>query len=77
VRSRDNGRHHNQRLALWEYGRDIDYLTHKAKQAHMSSFTGSPNEAQVVSVPHVGRNRSRKRGNGTASSVVSKGIETW
>jgi putative transposase len=41
VRNRDNGRHHNQRMALWEYGKDIDYLTHKAKQAHISCFTGS------------------------------------
>src|SRR5260370_11391348 len=41
VRNRDNGRHHNQRLALWEYGKDIDYLTHKAKAAHIMSFTGS------------------------------------
>ncbi len=41
VRTRDHGRHHNQRMALWEFGRDIDYLTHKAKQAHISCFTGS------------------------------------
>ncbi len=41
VRNRDHGRHHNQRMSLWEYGKDIDYLTQKAKQAHMSSFTGS------------------------------------
>jgi len=41
VRNRDSGRHHNQRMALWEYGKDIDYLTHKAKQAHIMSFTGS------------------------------------
>ena len=41
VRNRDNGRHHNQRMALWEYGKDIDYLTHKAKAAHILSFTGS------------------------------------
>jgi putative transposase len=41
VRSRDCGRHHNQRLTLWEYGKDIDYLTHKSKQAHIMSFTGS------------------------------------
>src|SRR5258708_39882228 len=41
VRTRDSGRHHNQRMALWEYGRDIDYLTHKSKQAHILSFTGS------------------------------------
>src|SRR5258708_4183088 len=41
VRNRDNGRHHNQRMSLWEHGKDIDYLTHKAKQAHISCFTGS------------------------------------
>ncbi len=41
VRNRDSGRHHNQRMALWEYGKDIDYLTHKAKQAHILSFIGS------------------------------------
>ncbi len=41
VRNRDNGRYHNQRMALWEYGKDIDYLTHKAKAARILSFTGS------------------------------------
>ena len=41
VRNPDNGRYHNQRMALWEYGKDIDYLTHKAKAAHISCFTGS------------------------------------
>jgi len=41
VRTRDCGRHHNQRMALWEYGKDIDYLTHKSKAAHILSFTGS------------------------------------
>lgn len=41
VRNKDNGRHHNQRMSLWEYGKDISYLTHKSKQAHIASFTGS------------------------------------
>src|SRR5215467_6518443 len=41
VRNQDKGRHHNQRMSLWEYGRDIDYLTHKANQARILSFTGS------------------------------------
>jgi len=41
VRNQDKGRHHNQRMWLWEYGKDIDYLSHKAKQAHIMSFTGS------------------------------------
>ncbi|HEY3992250.1 MAG TPA: transposase [Ktedonobacteraceae bacterium] len=41
VRNKNNGRHHNQRMALWEYGKDIDYLTHKSKAAHIMSFIGS------------------------------------
>ncbi|WP_235845951.1 RNA-guided endonuclease InsQ/TnpB family protein [Dictyobacter aurantiacus] len=41
VRKRHAGRHHNQRMSLWEYGRDIDYLNHKATQAHIECFTGS------------------------------------
>jgi putative transposase len=41
VRNRDTGRHHNQRMSGWEYGKDIDYLTHKSKLAHISCFTGS------------------------------------
>jgi putative transposase len=41
VRSRKRGRHHNQRLAGWEYGRDIAYLSSKAKAVGIESFTGS------------------------------------
>jgi putative transposase len=41
VCTQDSGRHHNQRMSLWEYGRDIDYLTHKSKQARISCSTGS------------------------------------
>ncbi len=41
VRNQDAGRHHNQRMARWEYGKDIDYLQEKSEQAHMTCFTGS------------------------------------
>jgi putative transposase len=41
VRRRNRGRHHNQRLAGWEYGRDIAYLRYKAKATGIMSFTGS------------------------------------
>lgn len=41
VRSKDKGRHHNQRMAQWEFGKDIAYLTYKAQIAHIESFTGS------------------------------------
>lgn len=41
VRRRIAGRHHNQRMGQWEYGKDTDYLTYKCKQARIESFTGS------------------------------------
>jgi putative transposase len=41
VRDKHNGRHHNQRMAQWEYGQDIAYLSYKAKLAGIMSFTGS------------------------------------
>ena len=41
LRKRPSGRHHNQRLSQWEYGKDIDYLSHKSKQAGIVCFTGS------------------------------------
>ena len=36
VRHRDSGRHHNQRMAQWEYGKDVDYLKHKSIQSRIS-----------------------------------------
>lgn len=41
VRRRRAGRHHNQRMAQWEYGKDKAYLTYKCQQACIESFTGS------------------------------------
>ena len=41
VRKRNSGRHHNQRMAGWEYGRDIACLSYKAKAVGIMSFTGS------------------------------------
>jgi putative transposase len=41
VRRENKGRHHNGRMAQWEYGKDIDYLTHKSKQACILCSTGS------------------------------------
>ncbi len=62
VRNRKNGRHHNQRMSLWEYGKDIDYLTHKSKQARMSSFTGSERgtSSQCPSCGHKHKPRNRQ-----------------
>jgi putative transposase len=62
VRNRDNGKHHNQRMSLWEYGKDIDYLTHKSKQVHMSSFTGSERgtSSQCPSCGHKHKPRNRQ-----------------
>jgi putative transposase len=41
VRRRPAGRHHGQRMAQWEYGKDIEYLKHKCAQRHIESFTGT------------------------------------
>ena len=47
VRRKNCGRHHNQRMSQWEYGRDIDYLQQKSEQdrivhcgPHGPCFTG-------------------------------------
>jgi putative transposase len=62
VRNHNNGKHQNQRMSLWEYGKDIDYLTHKSKQAHMSSFTGSERgtSSQCPSCGHKHKPRNRQ-----------------
>ncbi len=41
VREKNNGRHHNQRMAQWEYGQDIAYLSYKAQVVGIMSLTGS------------------------------------
>ena len=41
VRNKNCGRRHNQRMAQWEYGKDLDYLTYKFKIAGISVLTGS------------------------------------
>lgn len=41
VRDQDCGRHHQQRMSQWEYGKDKDYLQQKSAQAGILSFTGS------------------------------------
>src|SRR5712692_10768985 len=60
VRNENKGRHHNQRMAQWEYGKDIDYLTHKSTQAHIKSFTGS--ERGTSSQCPVCRHRHKPKG---------------
>jgi putative transposase len=44
VRKQNAGRHHYQRMARWEYGKDKDYLRQKCQQVHVTSFTGSERE---------------------------------
>jgi hypothetical protein len=50
----------DQRLSQWEYGKDIDYLTHKSTQACIESFTGS--ERGTSSQCPVCRHRHKPRG---------------
>jgi len=62
VRNQNKGRHQNQRMSLWEYGKDIDYLTHKSKQAHMMCFTGSERgtSSQCPTCGHKHKPRNRQ-----------------
>src|SRR5262249_48756091 len=57
VRQQDKGRHHNQRMAGWEYGRDIAYLAYKAKAASIESFDFRLREERVESRQHAAGNR--------------------
>lgn len=41
VRSQNKGRHHNQRMAQWEYGKDKQYLQEKCVQVGIACFSGS------------------------------------
>ncbi|PKL75594.1 MAG: hypothetical protein CVV27_14570 [Candidatus Melainabacteria bacterium HGW-Melainabacteria-1] len=41
VRQKRAGRKHNQRMSNWEYGKDIQYLKDKSKQAGIHCFTGT------------------------------------
>jgi len=41
VRQATKGRHHNQRMAQWEYGKDKDYLAQKCAQVGIVCFSGS------------------------------------
>jgi putative transposase len=41
VRNENKGRHHNQRMAQWEYGKDKDYLQQKCALVGIACFSGS------------------------------------
>lgn len=41
VRRNNNGKYHNQRMSLWEYGKDIQYLKEKTNRVGIEMFTGS------------------------------------
>ncbi len=41
VRAQRRGRKQKQRMLRWEYGKDIDYLSHKSRLAGMTCFTGT------------------------------------
>jgi putative transposase len=41
VRKNQGSRCHNQRMAQWEYGKDLSYFTHKFKMSGISLLIGS------------------------------------
>ena len=59
VRNKNCGRRHNQRMAQWEYGKDIDYLTYKFKMAGISVLIGSERGTSST-CPECGRKHKPK-----------------
>ena len=59
VRNKNCGRRHNQRMAQWEYGKDLDYLTYKFKMAGISVLTGSERGTSST-CPECGRRHKPK-----------------
>jgi putative transposase len=41
VRTENKGRHHNQRMAQWEYGKDKQHLQEKCRKVDIVCFSGS------------------------------------
>ncbi len=41
VRNENKGRHHNQRMSQWEYGKDKQYLHEKCERVGIACFSGS------------------------------------
>ena len=41
VQRKNSGRHQNQRMSQWEFGKDISYLEHKSKKMGIVCFNGS------------------------------------
>jgi putative transposase len=65
VRNSNAGRHHNQRLSQWEYGKDINYLQHKCKQSRIMCFTGTEREEE-----RIGESENRRNGAAAVSPVL-------
>lgn len=59
VRKKNCGKRHNQRMAQWEYGKDIDYLTYKFKMAGISVLIGSERGTSST-CPECGRRHKPK-----------------
>jgi putative transposase len=78
VRNKNNGRHHNQRMAQWEYGQDIAYLSYKAKLAGIESSLVLSG-VRAASVLYAAGNKKSKGVCGAAAipSVSLKDIGMW
>src|SRR5450759_2540659 len=61
VRNRDADQHHNSRIAQWEYGKDIDYLTHKSNAVRISCSTGSERGTSSRCPPRGHRHKPKGR----------------
>ena len=78
VRKRNSGRHHNQRMAVWEYGQDIAYLSYKASRASIGASLVQSGE-RAESRRYAAGNRKYVGASGAAAtlSVPLAGIGMW
>ena len=69
VRQEEKGRHHNQRMAQWEYGKDKQYLQEKCAQVGIACFSGSE-RGTSSHCPRCDWKRSRQNSSGPVGAVA-------
>jgi len=62
VRRHKSGRHHNQRLSQWEYGKDLQYLKEKGARAGITVRTGPERGTSSTCPNPVCRRKQKVRG---------------
>lgn len=76
VRKRRSGRHHNDRLAKWEYGQDITLLSHKCEGVGIAALTGNERgtSSQCPHCQHKQRPKGRTFTCQSCGSVIHRDV---